>query len=83
MLLLAAIATKAQKAVREDAAGQKRVELVGDKCWQARIAGLDIHEGEVGVEVCLHHAVERGFFGTVALVASRVCSRRRCWARGS
>jgi len=35
-LLLAAIATKAQKAVREDAAGQKRVELVGDKREQEK-----------------------------------------------
>ena len=35
--------------------------------------------------MCLHHAVERGFFGTVALVARRVCGcgRRRRWARGS
>jgi len=69
--------------VREDAAGQERVELVGDKCWQARTAGLDIHEGEVGVEVRLHHAVARGFFRAVALVAGKVCSRGRCWAHGS
>jgi hypothetical protein len=63
--------------VGEYAAFQKRVELVGDKRWQAHAAGVDINEGKEGVEVCLHHAVERGFFGAVALVAD---SAGRCWA---
>ena len=44
-LLVAAVAAQAQKAVGEDAAGQKRFELVDDKGWQARTASLDINEG--------------------------------------
>ena len=71
-------------AVGEDAAGQKRVELVGDKRWQARAASFDVNAGEKRVEVFLHHAVERGFLGAVALVPRRVCGcgAGRCWAHG-
>ncbi len=65
-----------------DAAGQKRIELVGDKGWQACTARFLINKGGEGVEVCLHQAVVRGFFGTAALVTSRGyrCGRPRHWA---
>lgn len=34
---------------------------------QARAtAGFDVNEGALHLEVCLHQAVERGFFGTAA-----------------
>ena len=68
----------------EDAAGQKGIELVGDKGWQADTAGLDVNEGEVGVEVCLHDPVERGFVGAMPLVAGRGygCGAGRRWAHG-
>ena len=55
-----------------DAAGQKCFELVGDKGWQACAARFRINNGGEGVEVCLHQALKRGFFDTVAPVAAGV-----------
>ena len=76
-LVVAAIgAARAQEAVRQDAALQKRVELVFDELRQASASSrLSLSEEALGV--LLHQAVQRGLLGSVALVVHRARSSGR------
>ena len=67
LLVGAAGATQTQKAVCEDAAFQKRLELVFDKRRQAR-TGLHLDLGEEGFELFLRDLIERRLFRAPPLV---------------
>lgn len=70
-LLMGAVPTaQAQKPMRENAAFQKRLELVFDKLRQA-CPGFLFDWGEEGVEMLLDGLVERGLLGTAAFAGSR------------
>ncbi len=70
--------------MRDDAALQKRVELVFDKLRQARPC-LRFDLGSEALEVFPDHPIQGGFFRAPALVENGVTSRRRlnCFAHGS
>ena len=73
---MAAVATAQPKeTVRQDAALNKRVELVLDELRQAG-AGGHFSLGGRGLGVLLHHAVERRLLETVALAVDRRAIRR-------
>ena len=73
----AARTAHAQKAVRQYAAFEIGLELVFDKLRQAR-AGFRFHMGKEGLQLFLHHLIERRFFRAPPLVGKggRVASRR-------
>ena len=64
--------------MRQDAAFEKGIELVFDKLRQAR-TGFRFDLGEEGLQLFLHHLIERRFLRVPPLVGkgSRVASRRR------
>ena len=73
--MTAVAAVQAQEAVRQDAALQKRVELVLDELRQVG-AGSVLGLREEGRGVLLHQAVQRGLFRAVPLVVDRGAIRR-------
>ena len=73
--MTAVAAVQAQEAVRQDAALQKRVELVLDELRQVG-AGSVFGLGKESRGVLLHQAVQRGLFRAVALVVNRGTLRR-------
>jgi hypothetical protein len=65
----------------EDAALEKRIELVLDELRQGR-AGARLDLGEEGLEVLLHQLIQDGLLGAAALVVEGVrgsCALQR-WA---
>ncbi len=58
----------------EDAAFQKRFDLVGHKLREASAAGFDVNESEIHVSMPLHHTVKRGCFGAMPLITGRACA---------
>ena len=67
-LLMRAVRTAhAQKAMCQYAAFEKGLELVLDKLRQAR-TGLCFHLGDEGLQLFLHHLIERRFFRAPPLV---------------
>ena len=69
-------ATQAQKAVGEDTAFKKGLELGFDKLGQAR-AGLKLDLSQEGFKVFLYQLVEDGFFGTPPLIVDAFSRRRK------
>jgi hypothetical protein len=78
LLMRAVSAAHAQKTMRQDAAFEKGLELVFDELRQAR-TGSRFDLGEEGLELFLHHLIERRFLRAPPLVGegSAVASRRR------
>ena len=83
LLIGAPGAAQAQKAVRQDAAFEKGIELVFDKLRQAR-PGLRFDLGQEGLELFLDQLIQGRFFRAPSLVVqgNGVASRRRLnrWA---
>jgi len=75
LLMAALAAAQAEKPVRQNAAGEKGIELGFDKLRQAASTlGFDLRQE--GFEVFLNQSIEGGFFGTPPLVMDWGCCRR-------
>ena len=70
LVVAAVAAAQPKKAMRQDAALEKGVELILDELRQAG-AGGGVDLGEEGLGVLLHQAVQRGLLGAVALIVDR------------
>jgi len=64
-----------RKPCAQDAALEKRIELVLDGLRQAGTGAL-LGSGEEGLGALLHQAVQRGLLGTVALAVDRRATTR-------